>query len=87
MFLAECTRPAAALRGVGPVLQARLARLGIHTVADVLRHLPRDYQDRRRRDLVAEAAGRERANVLVRGRGGRVAESAPPSHLQGAGRG
>jgi len=70
VFLAQCTRAVTTLRGVGPVQQARLSRLGIRTVADLLRHLPRDYQDRRRRDLLAEAEGRERANVLVEVAGG-----------------
>ena len=66
MYLAECTRPVTALRGVGPVLAGRLERLGIRTLADLLRYAPRDYQDRRRRDTLAEAGSRERANVLVR---------------------
>jgi ATP-dependent DNA helicase RecG len=66
LYLAECTRPVTALRGVGPVLAGRLERLGIRTLADLLRYAPRDYQDRRRRDTLAEAGSRERANVLVR---------------------
>jgi len=65
LYLAECTRPVAALRGVGPVLGGRLARLGIRTLADLLRYAPRDYQDRSRHDALAEAGGKERANVLV----------------------
>ena len=35
-----------ALRGVGPVKADGLATLGIHSVADLLHHLPRTYQDR-----------------------------------------
>ena len=34
------------LTGVGPHLQSKLARLGIHSVQDVLFHLPLRYQDR-----------------------------------------
>jgi ATP-dependent DNA helicase RecG len=36
------------LRGVGPKLASRLAALGIHSVADLLFHLPLRYQDRTR---------------------------------------
>ncbi len=38
--------PVTRLKGVGPKLAAKLARLGLHTVQDVLFHLPRRYQDR-----------------------------------------
>ena len=37
-----------ALKGVGPQIQSRLARLGIRTVQDGLFHLPLRYQDRTR---------------------------------------
>jgi ATP-dependent DNA helicase RecG len=40
--------PVGALRGVGPRIAARLADLGIRTVADLLFHLPLRYQDRTR---------------------------------------
>ncbi|MGC3981146.1 MAG: ATP-dependent DNA helicase RecG [Steroidobacteraceae bacterium] len=39
-------RPVTALRGVGEALAAKLAPLGIHTVQDVLFHLPFRYEDR-----------------------------------------
>jgi len=35
------------LKGIGPPLAAQLAKLGLHTVADVLAHYPRRYEDRR----------------------------------------
>ncbi len=40
--------PVTALKGVGPKLQEKLARLGLETVQDVLFHLPHRYQDRTR---------------------------------------
>ncbi len=40
--------PVTALKGVGPKLAERLRRLGLHTAADVLLHLPLRYQDRGR---------------------------------------
>ncbi|NOY62219.1 MAG: ATP-dependent DNA helicase RecG [Gammaproteobacteria bacterium] len=36
------------LKGVGPRVAQKLARIGIHTVADLLFHLPLRYQDRTR---------------------------------------
>ena len=36
------------LKGVGPRRALALQRLGIRSVADLLRHFPRDWQDRRR---------------------------------------
>src|SRR5512133_4399676 len=41
-------RPVTALRGVGPALAELLAKLGLHTVQDVLFHLPLRYEDRTR---------------------------------------
>jgi ATP-dependent DNA helicase RecG len=40
--------PVTALKGVGPKLADKLARLGLHTVQDVLFHLPFRYEDRTR---------------------------------------
>ena len=39
-------RPVTALRGVGTALASKLATLGIHTLQDVLFHLPFRYEDR-----------------------------------------
>ena len=36
------------LKGVGPKMADKLAGLGIHTVQDLLFHLPLRYQDRTR---------------------------------------
>lgn len=48
MFLRELLHSVTALKGVGPSLLPRLARLGIESVADLLLHFPRDYEDRSR---------------------------------------
>ncbi|MGH8400634.1 MAG: OB-fold nucleic acid binding domain-containing protein, partial [Gammaproteobacteria bacterium] len=40
--------PVTRLRGVGPQVAERLARLGIHTLSDLLFHLPARYEDRTR---------------------------------------
>jgi len=40
--------PVTSLKGVGPKLAEKLKRLGLHTVQDVLFHLPLRYQDRTR---------------------------------------
>ncbi len=41
-------RPVDSLRGVGPALAVTLQRLGLHTVQDLLFHLPLRYEDRTR---------------------------------------
>lgn len=46
--------PVERLTGVGPRLRERLARLGIHSVQDLLFHLPIRYQDRTRLVPLAE---------------------------------
>jgi ATP-dependent DNA helicase RecG len=54
------TLPVTALKGVGSKLQAKLVRLGLHTVQDVLFHLPFRYQDRTRVTPIGRLApGRE----------------------------
>jgi len=55
----------ARLRGVGPQIQRRLAQLGIHSIADLLFHLPLRYQDRSRCVPIAEL--RPEDEVLVEG--------------------
>jgi ATP-dependent DNA helicase RecG len=47
-------RPVASLYGVGPERAAQLARLEIFTIADLLLHQPRRYEDRRHFRPVAE---------------------------------
>jgi ATP-dependent DNA helicase RecG len=60
------SRPVASLYGVGPERAAQLARLEIRTVAELLLHRPRRYEDRRRFKPIAEWPLRESA--LTRGR-------------------
>ncbi|MCX5769128.1 MAG: ATP-dependent DNA helicase RecG [Candidatus Hydrogenedentes bacterium] len=55
--------PVETLSGIGPKRAVLLANLGITTVRDLLFHLPRDYQDRRRVTPIAEA--REGETVTV----------------------
>ncbi|GAB6277421.1 MAG: ATP-dependent DNA helicase RecG [Rectinema sp.] len=46
MFLRELTQDVRILRGTGPATLRALGNLGVHTVADLLLHLPRDYEDK-----------------------------------------
>lgn len=59
----DLTAPVAQLRGVGPSLATKLARLQIHTVGDVLFHLPLRYQDRTR--LAPIGSLRQGQEVLI----------------------
>ncbi|MEK6730938.1 MAG: ATP-dependent DNA helicase RecG [Pseudomonadota bacterium] len=65
------------LKGVGPSLLAKLQKLGIETIQDLLFHLPRAYQDRTRimplrhirpGQVVAIEAAVKSSEVLFRGR-------------------
>ncbi|MBI3898797.1 MAG: ATP-dependent DNA helicase RecG [Gammaproteobacteria bacterium] len=65
------------LKGIGPKLAERIAKLGLHTVQDVLFYLPHRYEDRTRLTPLgalrpgreALVAGRiELADVVLRGR-------------------
>ena len=73
----KLTQPTATLRGVGPWVGERLARLGVDTVADLLCLLPQRYEDRtevrplgalRPGDKVLIEAKVELAEVAFRGR-------------------
>jgi ATP-dependent DNA helicase RecG len=46
MLLRSITAPLTAIRGIGSALIPKLARLGIHDVASLLCHYPRDWEDR-----------------------------------------
>jgi ATP-dependent DNA helicase RecG len=52
-----------ALRGVGPALEEKLARLGVHRPADLLFLLPQRYEDRTRRWSIGSLRPGQRAVV------------------------
>jgi ATP-dependent DNA helicase RecG len=58
-------RPVSALWKVGPERAAQFARLGIHTIEDLLLHQPRRYEDRRQFRAIREL--RQGDACLVRG--------------------
>ncbi len=60
------TRSIASLKGVGAQTLAKLARLGLHTVQDLLFHLPLRYEDRTR--IVPLGSLRAGDQALVEGR-------------------
>jgi ATP-dependent DNA helicase RecG len=51
------------LKGVGPKRAEALAGLGVHTVRDLLVHLPREYEDRRRARPLAQVRVGESAVI------------------------
>ncbi|GHV42714.1 ATP-dependent DNA helicase RecG [Spirochaetia bacterium] len=48
MFLRELDAPITSIRGAGDTTARLFAKAGIHTVSDLLRHYPRDWEDRSR---------------------------------------
>lgn len=54
--------PVSELKGVGDARKKALSRLGIETVGDLVRHLPRAYQDRG--DVTTVSAARESEGVV-----------------------
>lgn len=59
------TRPVTDLKGVGPALAEKLHALGVHTVLDLLFHLPLRYQDRTK--ITAIGGLRQGADVVIEG--------------------
>ncbi|MDO8705970.1 MAG: ATP-dependent DNA helicase RecG [Sulfuricaulis sp.] len=84
--------PVTSLKGVGPKLAEKLKRLGLHSVQDVLFHLPLRYQDRTRQfpigslrpGMEAVVEGEiELADVVYRGRRSLICQvSDGTGHLQ-----
>jgi ATP-dependent DNA helicase RecG len=62
--LAALAQPARAVRAVGPKRAEDLARFGLHTVEDVLYHLPFRYEDRRSLRRLAELAVGEEGTAI-----------------------
>lgn len=57
--------PLTNLKGVGPKMAERLARLGLHTVQDALLHLPARYQDRTKVTPIAALRVGEYATIVA----------------------
>jgi len=54
VFVREIAAPVSDLKGAGPAVCGRLAKLGVYTGADLLLFAPRDYEDRSARRLLSE---------------------------------
>lgn len=64
MFQPPHEIPVSALKGVGEALSQKLARLAIHSLQDLLFHLPLRYQDRTRVTPVAALAGEAGERII-----------------------
>src|SRR6478752_1076583 len=58
-------RPVTIIPGVGPALARTAAKLGIHSLADLLEYRPFDHRDYERQRQVSELALGEEATVSV----------------------
>ena len=65
MFLGQLVQDVSTVRGVGPAIAARLARMGVRSVCDLLLLLPRGYEDRSAVVTLAQAAEMEKACVAA----------------------
>ncbi|MDR2589234.1 MAG: ATP-dependent DNA helicase RecG [Spirochaetales bacterium] len=65
MYLSELRIPASRLTGVGLKAVRDFASLGVLTVADLLMHLPRDYEDRSRKTPFAAVRGGGAVNTTA----------------------
>ena len=54
------------LKGVGEKVGDKLAKLGIHTLKDMIEHYPREYEDRRKITLISECQLDESNNILAK---------------------
>ncbi|MDR2136161.1 MAG: ATP-dependent DNA helicase RecG [Treponema sp.] len=65
MFLRELEEPVGRIRGAGPAAVAALENMGIRTVADLLCHFPRDWEDRTGIVPLAQFAAKPQVNTTV----------------------
>ena len=54
------------LKGVGEKVGDKLAKLGIHTLKDMIEHYPREYEDRRKLTSIEECQLDEANNILAK---------------------
>ncbi|MBN2051843.1 MAG: ATP-dependent DNA helicase RecG [Spirochaetales bacterium] len=66
MFLRELKQPVTTVRGIGAKHAEAFGRLGISCIADLLLHLPRDYEDRKTLASLESIRGQGIANTTVR---------------------
>lgn len=65
VFLRELNQSVTMLRGAGKAVAERLAKLGVFSVADLLLHYPRDYDDRSIRLTFASARSEGRVHTAA----------------------
>ena len=66
MLLGELTQSVRNLPGVGNARASALAKLGISALGDLLRHLPRSYEDRKRIAALSAVGGEGTVNTEIK---------------------
>jgi len=65
MFLRSLAVPVNSVKGVVPKVIPKLAKLGIHSAADLLLHYPRDWEDRTRKIPISGFSGTKVCTVVT----------------------
>ncbi len=65
MYADELKFPVSDIKGIGQVTAKTLAKAGVFTVADLLRYIPRDYENRKKRVPLSSVPSKKEVNTVI----------------------